>query len=326
MLSIIPNGNLMAAGCLPTISLQQKAHTMKIVREHTSRIDDSEKETLTMTVVCFDMEHLKDLPIVTDTSLGAPNIDTYKKLTSCTDEEFSAIMRPANEFLATLSDDEAVGFLRYYQDALFILATKPIGDCPALISNLTLKLQQELLLIEKIAHYVNNNLTIPIPELSYVGSLSEQESPGANFTEYEYKTLIVLCVISKLMVPIWGEYIHRIVSSELPREMKDVYCLEMIESLQHGSDHRAFLDTQWKLYDYVSNICRQTLESTPPPMPPYDFYHIVFSTLIVKRYVTVNPYTPDSNLIVWTWTCVRNAAQSLAQTLHRIHRRALDAQ
>ena len=90
---------------LSAISLQQKEHAMKIVREHTSRIDDSENATPTMTVVCFDMEHLKDLPIVTDPSLGAPNIDTYKKLTSCTDEEFNAIMRPANEFLSTLSDD-----------------------------------------------------------------------------------------------------------------------------------------------------------------------------------------------------------------------------
>ena len=125
------------------------------------------------------------------------------------------------------------------------------------------------------------------------------------------------------MFPIWGEYIHRIVSSELDREMKESGCLMMIESLMTNPK---ILDTHWKLYEYVSNICFQTKKAGPVGMVSGKFIDIVFSTLIVKRYVTIDLHNPDSNLIVWTWTCARHVAPSLVQTLYRIHRRTLDAQ
>ena len=176
--------------------------------------------------------------------------------------------------------------------------------------------------------YVQNHSGIPIPPLDYAGTNASRHTEDMTFREEEYYVLLAISVVCKILCPVWGDLIQRTVGI-IDNEMKETHYINIIEPFLTLGKFKVVRD---KLYNYVSNTIdtakrgtysTASFAATMGGVSSDKFDHIVFSTLIVKKYVIVDLYAPvgedgrNGNITIWTWTCAKNSFTSLQQTLNR---------
>lgn len=300
----------------------------------TSYTDDVDPEIEPDGVFEGDEDQLPDIPPVSDTN-GAFDlnrlyfyIDTFKKLTAV-EGLWSQILLAANRFFETLDEDDQRKFCLFYIFARRTidrdLVRGQITEVTTALGNQFYDLAVDMDLPEKVLHYVKTSSGIPIPDLTYAGTNVGRDDPELTFHMEEYYILLTISVICKILCPIWGDVVERMVGS-VDNEMKETHCMNVIEPILTLPTFRTVRN---KLYNYVSRIVDTALNgayetasftATVSGVSRDRFCQIVFSTLIVKRYVTVDLYKTEptiGNIMIWTWTCAKSSFSSLQQTLNK---------
>ena len=264
--------------------------------------------------------------------------DTYTKL-AASYELWDQLLLAANKFFLTLTEDELRKFCLFYIDARKTidrdLVYGKIIEVATTIGNDFYDLAVDINLPDKIIYYVEHQSGIPIPQLAYAGTNEGRDRPELTFHKEEYYLLLAISVIAKILCPIWGDLISRISGSadkstkQVDNEMKETHCMNVIEpflSLER------FRNIRNKLYNYVANTVNTAMNSsyatasftaTVGGVSKDRFHHIIFSTLIIKKYVTIDLYTPvdpdgrNGNITVWTWTCAKNSFHALQTALNK---------
>lgn len=254
-------------------------------------------------------------------------IDTYKKLATGSIETCDALLRPANGFLRDgLSQGDAKELCLFYIDCRkiideeLILLRGNLSEVSIKIGNNLYDLAQKIDLPEKLIYYCKN-YGIPMPDLSKAGTRVGQDREEMTFREPEYYQIMAISILCKLLCPIWGDLTYRTIK-HIDTMQKETHCTGVIVPILNMEPFRAVSD---KLYNYIANIVDKAISSsfanasftaTIGGFSKNRFHQSVHAMLLVKRYVNVDLYTPDGNLMVWTSTCAKQSFDSLIGTLN----------
>ena len=310
----------------------------------TTFIDQPYGGTIASIVDEDNSDEVINLPPVMDTD-GTINLnnlwfrmDTYNKV-KATQELWDKLLLAANTFLQLLTEEEQQLFCGFY------IRTRRTIDrdlCHGMITEVSTEIGNDFYdlaikigLADKIIDYVKYQSGIPIPPLAYAGTNEGRDRPELTFKEEEYYLLLAISVVAKLLCPIWGDLIVRICGGsdkalkQVDNEMKEAHCINVIEPFLSLTRFRAVRE---KLYNYVTNTVNTTMNSsyktasftaTIGGVSKNKFYHVIFSALIIKKYVIIDLYTPvgedgrNGNITVWTWTSIKHSFQALQTTLNK---------
>ena len=271
------------------------------------------------------------LPVTTDDGPFNLNalyfrVETYQKLTENPEAVWYPLLLPANRFLHTLSENDQ------RQLCLFFITTRKLIDRELsgnAITDIATQLGNEIYdiavamhLPKKLLNYVKSHSGIPIPDLSYAGQNAGRDTEDMTFGSEEYHILMAISVLCKILFPVWGDLIER-TRGDVDNMMKETQCINVIESMLMLEPFHAVRN---KLYNYVSNLVTNEMKNsyataaftaTMGGVSKSLFHHIAFSTLIVKRFVTIDLYIPSGNMMVWVSACAKSAFRSLQQNLNK---------
>lgn len=254
-------------------------------------------------------------------------IDTYKKLATDPQEVWDALLKPANSFLAHLSDVDTRLLCLFYIDVRKIIDEELIvlrgnlADVATTIGNKLYDLSAIIDLPAKLIYYCKN-YDIPVPDLSYAGMRVGQDREEMTFRELEYYRLMAISILCKLLCPIWGDLTYRTIK-EIDTMQKETHCVGVITPLLRTE---LFNQVNDKLYKYIATIvdtamsvsyANASFTATIGGFSKNRFHDSVYAMILVKRYVNVDLYTPDGNLMVWTSTCAKQSFNSLLGTLNK---------
>lgn len=148
-------------------------------------------------------------------------IRTFRALNS---SDPGVILRPINDFFATMSVQEHAKLYNWYvacKHHLEDLRRRPVDAVVADISRDTAQVFHELKLVEKLTEFTQAG-NIPVPDLSEAGQRAH-DSPEMTFTKEHYMPLQAIAVACKMMGPIWAEFAPRSASS-MTDIQRDVTC------------------------------------------------------------------------------------------------------
>lgn len=237
---------------------------------------------------------------------------TYQKIVD------SNYIDTINPVLKTLSDsDQEILFNYYAQMLTYIRSITPdsVVDIINTMESYTTTTLNSINLIGKIDRYVNTT-NIPYPDLSLIGT-RERDSEEMSFYLPEYKQLTGICILCKLMGPIWGALIAYLQKESKNPELaitntenREPFCLQLIIELLETS---IYADVYNKLTNYMVTMINRYVDfnnsnnntsfvMANSGMSDERYYNITIATVIVKKLVpfniwkgTVDNYTGNLN-------------------------------
>jgi hypothetical protein len=254
-------------------------------------------------------------------------IDTYKKLATDPHEMWDKLLRPANGFLSSLSLEDSKLLCLFFIDVRKIIDEELIvlrgnlADVATVIGNKLYDLSMQIDLPAKLIYYCKN-CDIPVPDLSYAGTRVGQDREEMTFKEEEYYRLMAISILCKILCPIWGDLTFRTIK-DIDTMQKETHCIGVIMPILSTE---LFAQVDSKLYNYISSIVDTAMSqsyvnasftATIGGFSRDRFHKSVYAMILVKRYVNVDLYKPNGNLMVWTSTCVKQSFNSLLGTLNK---------
>jgi hypothetical protein len=264
------------------------------------------------------------------------SVDTYQKLMKNPEDNWDDLLLAVNRFFAVLSEHDIRQLCLFFIDARRTidrdLTDDGIVGVARDLGNKFYDLAVEINLPAKVLHFVQYQSGIPLPDLSYAGTNAGRDTAELTFCAggdpAEYYILLSISIISKILFPICGDLVRRTIG-DIDNMLKETHCINVIEPLLSLD---TFVRVRDKLENYVANTIETEKKNSYPTaaftaamggVSPNRSYHIVFSHLIVKRFVTIDLYTPvgpdgrNGNIIVWVATCSKQAFRSLQGTLNK---------
>lgn len=252
-------------------------------------------------------------------------IDTYRKLIEEPQSTWDDLLRPANGFLAHLSPEDSQELFNFFLDARLtideeiIILGRSLTDTSVAIGNKLYDVAVRIDLPAKLLYYCRN-FNLPIPDLSYAGTKIGQHREEMTFREDEYYLAMAISVLCKLLCPIWGDLIYR-TTRTADTMQKEALCVDVILPVL---GMKLFRDVSNKLFEYIASVVdaemskSYTNASFTAAVKGFSkdrFHQIIYATMLIKRYVNVNFYAEDGNLMVWTNSSAKNAFVSQLQSL-----------
>jgi len=268
-------------------------------------------------------------------------VSTYNKLKSTDSTEldadntpdsssWSSIFNFANSFLASLNDTQAEALYEFYKSCHRVINTNMDNlESPRDIINEIIMEVNKLLSstnIDALAfNYVQTDKKIIYPDLSAIGTRA-QDLPEFTFKKMEYSYLIAMCLICKIMCPVWGEYVHIFAKEHKVIENlgKEIHCLFMINPI---IENDVFANVSDKLTDYsnrlINNFKAKSTSKTSITTTDISFLLVnhgfsvdrlndqVFSTLFCKKFVFFNPWAADRDIMKYVSSCINDTVQSV---------------
>jgi hypothetical protein len=254
-------------------------------------------------------------------------IDTYQALTGSPEEVWDALLMGPNLFLQTLTVDEQRQLCLYFIETRRIIDRDLFGsaitDVATDLGNALFDLAVQIDLPNKLLNFITYHSNIPIPpSLEHAGKNVGRDSEEMTFREPEYRVLLAISVLCKMLFPIWGDLIER-TRRGVDNMLKETQCINLIEPVLTLEPFNAVRN---KLYYYVTRIVEGEMKNHYPTasfaatiggVSKEKFPMIIFSNLVVKRFVTIDLYTATGNFMVWISACSKQAYRSQQQTLNK---------
>lgn len=225
-------------------------------------------------------------------------------------EYWDATFRIANDFLSTLPLKDQHALHDFYNDSLSLMNAIQMDTIQATIDSLqqrTRQLIDDTNITHKAMVFIKNNRQIVYPDLSSIGQ-RPIDSDNMTFGLHDYVKLTALCLVSKLMCPIHGEYIHKTSKEDdiINSKGKEIHGLHIVEPINEAPD---FVDITDKLENYSNQITSKAIEDVKSFSSSKDhefsmaingftvdhIHVLTFSTIVVKRLVYYNPYSTEPN-------------------------------
>jgi len=297
---------------------------MRIVRK-TADYQGSDLQVAHIDLEGLDLQH----PIDFDLEDLDFNITTYKHLVTSQDGvAWTEQLGTINGFLETLPENIVRALGVYFAEAyVYINREATTGTT---LKEAATYLGEQLYDV-MIPHGIPQRLIdytyqhIPMPDLSGV-VLRPHDTPEKTFGFEDFIRVTAISVLCKLLCPIWGDLIHKFKRSTdtLSKEMQ---CLLVITPTLTCNELAA-VDSKLKFYiesgvEPALNVNRNAHGQQPAftaavnGYSPRRLYDYVYGTIMVKKFINVNPLDEDCNIMRWIFSCINASLSTLTSTLKK---------
>jgi hypothetical protein len=236
------------------------------------------------------------------------SMKTYEKIAKDNEENVGdLILLPINLFFETLSFSEQEQVDKLYLDAKEKIDTITVDNRREVQDDLQQEIfntLEKLDLPNKMIKFCQSGQFV-YPDLSIAGTLPHH-SPAKTFTLPDYVEITAISLLSKLMVPIWGEFIKVLGQIGIDNNQREKIAFDLIEpSLEDGAFERIYsklsgtlsslVGERRKLTDKKASLSATTSSFiiTHNGIDDQMFDSIVMATIIVKRMATYECF-PDA--------------------------------
>lgn len=229
------------------------------------------------------------------------SIKTYEKIAKDNEGNIGdLILLPINLFINTLPFHEQQQLDALYIDAKNLIGTITADNRREVQKNLQQQIFntiQNLDLADKMIRFCQTDQFV-YPDLSVAGTLPHH-SPAKTFMLNDYVEITAISLLSKLMVPIWGEFIKVLGNIGIDNNQREKIAFDLIEpTLEEGAFERIYQKLSYtlstlvgerrKLTDKKASLSATTSSFiiTHNGIDDQMFDSIVMATIIVKRMAT----------------------------------------
>ena len=169
------------------------------------------------------------------------------------------------------------------------------------------QVEAALSLVNKIKKIVRD--TIPIPDFTGIGT-RPQDSEAMTFTEDMVREVTSIAVICKLMTPIIGTFIE-FCKKKLDTNVKELQVVSILKDVLET--HFRAITVQLKEYivQHIKQRYKDNLNSTFTGQTEIYVQESIFAAVLVRRFISINLYQRDCNLMTYIVSCVRSATHSI---------------
>ena len=267
------------------------------------------------------------------------NIKTYQPLhAGRNQEEWDKVFGYPTKFLNTLKDEELqqLALLYIYSNMEIrrkiesekLVITRDMSDqdrevvmvhnqnlihmLGSEISEQVAAVDKKISLYEKLVQWVyDGNVVVTVPP--HIGELP-QHFAEKTFNLDEAKILTAIAILCKILTPIVGLFLDKIISLDISNSYKDIYGVVIF---------RDFIDNKCsvimdKLQSYVCDEVNKALKNDESKRlsnlwsgKSRSIYEdIAFSTILVRKLITVDLSNTNSTLMNYIYTCIKGACSS----------------
>jgi len=229
------------------------------------------------------------------------SMKTYEKIAKDNEGNIGdLILLPVNLFFDTLTFNEQQQLDQLYIDAKNLIGTITADNRREVQDNLQQQIfntLRTLNLADKMVKFCQTDQFV-YPDLSVAGTLPHH-SPAKTFMLNDYVEITAISLLSKLMVPIWGEFIKVLGLIGIDNNQREKIAFDLIEpSLEDGAFERIYQKLSYtlstlvmerrKLTDKKASLSATTSSFiiTHNGIDDQMFDSIVMATIIVKRMAT----------------------------------------
>lgn len=222
---------------------------------------------------------------------------------------------PVNEFLSTLTNEDqqiiASAFLTMHveiNDPHYTV--EYIEELEDALGNMLNKLDDAIDLCDRINFYIRNS-NIPISDMAEAGT-RPQDSPEMTFGKEEAITITTIAILMKLLCPVIGAFADRY-NRVIDTKYKE--CHE--HAIMTPLFRKKYSNIICKLTNYIKTLIAAKLKADPTASINGNTIDAMtntnLDTIIIKRFVNVDLYRPDGNVIKYIASCCRSGADSQQQ-------------
>ncbi len=245
-------------------------------------------------------------------------VETYQVLkANAAEDSWNIVFDTTHQFFDSRPENERIAFaemlvLMHYEIAEKLYAVNAEFDNNLIPLENTLaawlaEFDKETNLIPNLRAWTERNITVQ--SFAGVGE-RPQDTDTMTFYRDDVVDLITLVLVCKMMTPIFGIFI-KACKDQMDNSLKEIHCLSLMKYL-FANRFSSLID---KLKYFISRIMRPILTKVSPThlFNGYTLAMVgdeIYAGLIVRRYVTVDLFKPNGNIVIYTTSCVRAAAQT----------------
>lgn len=259
------------------------------------------------------------------------HINTYDSLKVIDDQEsWDTVFKSVNQFLSTLSDKDQIKiakvFLVMHSDIIEKLGgfsrntdsveevnlfSKNMDELTDKLSSILGKLDRDLNLIPKMLEYVQKY--IPIPEFEDAGT-NPQDTAAMTFYKPDVEILTSMVVLCKFLAPIFGTIIQ-LSAKRIDNNYRVFHCYAILMEIMIARYSGIYI----KLNNYISNSIKASLKNdivfACNAMTLETASANLLAVLLTRRFITVDIFTPNSNLMTYIISCARSSISTFATNM-----------
>ena len=245
------------------------------------------------------------------------NGDTYDTLKKRDTVAWDVVFGSVNKFLTTLTNEEkqAIGlaFISMH-NVLQNMTSATLNQSIASLGDLLLKLDQFVDLSPKLEAFVEKDM--PIPDLSDVGG-RPQDTEKMTFRRPHVLKLTTIALWCKLLAPVFGQFFWQYKkNTNADNDIKEIHCATILTPLFE----KRYKDLILKLNYFVGNILIQQFKQKDDIISAYSGNTIDsqalngVSSIYTRKFITVDLYKKDGNLMTYITTCLKNSVDTQYRT------------
>lgn len=253
----------------------------------------------------FEIDLLNDHP-----ELGQFNVKTFYIFIKVRNTDMA--YGPVNQFLSDLSIDkqQRIAIALIMMNGIMRTTTENTDDINQLLDQCGMildTLDQEIGLCDDILNWVKT--FVPISDMSSAGS-GPHHSADMTFHQDEAITITAITILSKLFSPVVGEFIYRH-AGLINNLYKESFACSMFTQLFK----RKYADIIKKMQHYIGNLVANKMKSVDMTIhyrgfTPEMIARIIMDTTIIKKFVSIDLFKPDGNVIKYVAACITSYIES----------------
>lgn len=254
--------------------------------------------------------------IETLTKLLYFDVDTYDSLKSGDRAAWDVVFKSINGFLHLLdkeAQDKIIMTFIMMHMKLVSMDKENMLDTIDGIGALLDDLDKNISLCDKLKAYVESS--IPIQSFESAGS-RPQDSTEMTFNRHHVVELTTIAMLCKLMTPIYGQFFHKYKSNNtVDKSIKEIHCRSMLNQLFERKYHSLII----KLINFICRIIKSVFKIDI--VTAYSGTTLGsqtlngLSTILTRKFITVDLYKPDGNLMTYITACLKNAVKTQYSTV-----------
>ena len=242
------------------------------------------------------------------------HVGTYTKLKDGSDGWFM-VYGIVNKFMNSLSEEHktalTVILAAMHRDIIKFFNEKDLSKINIFIHSLNDKLNELDIAIDlctQLRQYIVENVTIGL--FKGAGERA-QDSDALTFYPEEVIDLTTICVLSKLMSPIFGTIMKHL-NKQIDNKYREIHCFYIFTSLLERRYKRLYE----KLEHYVQHTTEQTVNKASLTLLLYGFSsssmaHQMTAELITRQFVNCDLMVKDGNLMTYVIVAVKRSIRTV---------------
>jgi hypothetical protein len=234
-------------------------------------------------------------------------------------DSFDDVFKPVHTFFEQLTPVEQKKLAIFYLSAHYEILDKlknrediiaNIELLTGILSDMIYQVDMELGISEKLRAIVEKD--IPIPSFTNIGD-RPQDSVEMTFLRDEVIDLASIVLLCKMLTPIFGAYIERC-KKKMDTSLKEMHCVGILQKVFRAKHEKIIL----KLENFITKLIAPYIKDEMTYIfNGYTLPHVAYqicAAILTRRFVNVNLYQPNCNLMTYITACARSAITSAGST------------